>query len=227
MVLPNPPLTANSGFRQAGSDAAADHVPRARAHVLAQVQRLSQQRIAGHRPVRLPQPLEGQRRRQPPSVARRNRLGDLRPVEVRAPDLRRDQEPLRRLPEQQDRPVRQAPVVQQVPMLQQFAGEASPPAAETDERGGRLLDELRHPLRVEVIRRRPDARRGLELRQRTSSLLYRYSTSAAHSRPHRPWPSATASFRKPVMRSRFAVKLENCFSHTSLKRASTLRLIDS
>ena len=29
------------------------------------------------------------------------------------------------------------------------------------------------------------------------------------------------------MRPRFAVKLENCFSHTSLKRAGTLRLIDS
>ena len=29
------------------------------------------------------------------------------------------------------------------------------------------------------------------------------------------------------MRSRFAVKLENCFSHTSLRRASTLRLMDS
>lgn len=29
------------------------------------------------------------------------------------------------------------------------------------------------------------------------------------------------------MRSRFAVKLENCFSHTSLRRANTFRLIDS
>ena len=28
------------------------------------------------------------------------------------------------------------------------------------------------------------------------------------------------------MRSRFAVRLENCFSHTSVKRASTLRLIE-
>ena len=39
--------------------------------------------------------------------------------------------------------------------------------------------------------------------------------------------SAMLSCRKRVIRSRFAVRLENCFSQTSLKRANTLRLIDS
>ncbi len=35
------------------------------------------------------------------------------------------------------------------------------------------------------------------------------------------------SLRKRVILSRLAVRLEYCFSQTSLKRASTLRLIDS
>ena len=33
--------------------------------------------------------------------------------------------------------------------------------------------------------------------------------------------------RKRMILSRFAVRLENCFSQTSLKRANTFRLIDS
>ena len=35
------------------------------------------------------------------------------------------------------------------------------------------------------------------------------------------------SFRKRIILSWFAVRLENCFSQTSLKRANTLRLMDS
>ena len=35
------------------------------------------------------------------------------------------------------------------------------------------------------------------------------------------------SSRKCTILSRFAVRLENCFSQTSLRRANTLRLIDS
>ena len=37
----------------------------------------------------------------------------------------------------------------------------------------------------------------------------------------------TLSFRKRIILSWFAVRLENCFSQTSLKRANTFRLIDS
>ena len=42
-----------------------------------------------------------------------------------------------------------------------------------------------------------------------------------------PCHSVMLTCRKRVIRSRFAVRLENCFSQTSLKRANTLRLIDS
>ena len=78
-----------------------------------------------------------------------------------APDFGKDQESLRRLPEQQHRGVRRPSLVQQVQMLQQLA------------RGSLLRErelpgtacsagELRHPLEVEIVQRRLGTRGRVE-----------------------------------------------------------------
>ena len=60
------------GFSQAGLDTTANHVQRPRSHafdVFGQVQRLRQQGVAGHGPVRFPQLLQSQRRRKHAGIA--------------------------------------------------------------------------------------------------------------------------------------------------------------
>ena len=91
----------------------------------------------------------------------RNRLFDLRAVKARALDLRGRQEPLRRLPEQQHRGVRQPFPAQQVQVPQQPVGRhvlwqrklSGPP---------RDADEKAHPLLVKVVQSRLRARSRVE-----------------------------------------------------------------
>ena len=83
-------------------------------------------------------------------LIRRNRLGDLRPVKMSAPDLGRDEKALRRLSEQQDRSVRRPPFVQQVQMLQQLWCRRPLRERELPDQA-RRADELRHALDVEVV----------------------------------------------------------------------------
>ena len=145
-------------------------------------------------------------------LIRGDRLLDLRSVKARALDLGGDQEPLGRLPEQQYGGIGQPPLVQQVQMLQQPLGgnvfrqrEVPGSARDADEEG--------HPFGVEIIQRRERTRLGPG----------RSSSTHAFDQSH----AEMLSSRKCAILSRFAARLENSFSQTSLNRASTFRLIDS
>ena len=91
----------------------------------------------------------------------RDRLADPRPVEVGALDRRRDQEPLRPLPEQQHRRIRHPAPVQQVEVLEQRLRRRVLRQRKLP-RPSRGADERRHTVAVEVVERRIRARRRVE-----------------------------------------------------------------